>query len=92
MSISNFNILWIDRCSKHKFNLVLKSSTGLDSNLALYSSHFLSQRVTGKILLNLMSGDLGRFGVRKVGDQMLLHDAIQSLRNVRARDRSSVVM
>ena len=65
------------------FNTGLESETSPDDgHFARYSEFFLQQNVTGKLLVNLMSGDMTRFGVARVGDQLLLHDAIQELRKV----------
>ncbi|XP_021959664.1 uncharacterized protein LOC110855562 isoform X1 [Folsomia candida] len=55
--------------------------TPTERGFAFYSACFLQQNVSGRLLLNLMAGDLSRYGVEKVGDQLLLQDAIQALRS-----------
>jgi len=54
----------------------------LDPTICTYGPEFIRKQINGARLLHLMAGDLEQIGVHKVGDQLLLHDAIQSLRDV----------
>lgn len=56
--------------------------SGLDISLNSYRPQFFEKGVNGTKLLNFMAGDLERIGISRVGDQILLHEAIQCLRNV----------
>ncbi|CAL8108614.1 unnamed protein product [Orchesella dallaii] len=56
--------------------------TGLDSTLCIYAGEFGSNLICGEKLLTLMTGDLEYLiGIKQIGDQLLLHDAIQTLRD-----------
>lgn len=55
---------------------------GLDPSLSQYTNVFSSAGITGEKLLNIMPGDLEYvLRIARIGDQLLIHDAIQTLRD-----------
>lgn len=57
------------------------SLTGLDNVILQYNTSFLNNGVTGHQLLNLRADDLEHLGVKTLGHQEIILEAVEHLRN-----------
>ena len=55
--------------------------SGLDSSILPYLQLFLNNQVNGQQLLNVRSEDLDNIGVKRLGHQELILEAVEHLRN-----------
>lgn len=56
-------------------------SSGLDNVIAQYNTSFLNNGVTGHQLLSLRADDLEHLGVKTLGHQETILEAVEHLRN-----------
>lgn len=55
--------------------------SGLDSSILVYLQLFLNNEVNGQQLLNVRSEDLDNLGIKRLGHQELILEAVEHLRN-----------
>lgn len=61
--------------------MLLSTFAGLDSAILPYLKLFLNNGVNGQQLLNVRSEDLDILGIRRLGHQELILEAVEHLRN-----------
>lgn len=76
----------------HKLFIYCWLSSGLDNVIAQYNTSFLNNAVTGHQLLSLRADDLEHLGVKTLGHQEIILEAVEHLRTFVRKQNLNICM